>query len=137
MTDLRDYHNFYTLTNVFLLANVFENFREVCLQYYCINPAHNYTFSGLSWQAALKMMNGELYLLTDIHQHLFIIEGIRGRVAMTSHRYTRANAPGVEHYDDKKRNSYIMYLETNSSYGWAKSKKLYPRLSSNSSQTRK
>ena len=87
MTDLRDYHNFYLLTYVLLLADVFEDFRDVCLQHYGLDPAHNYTSPGLSWQAALKMTNLELDLLTDIDQHLFIEEGIKGGVAMISHRY--------------------------------------------------
>ena len=59
MTDLGDYHNFYRLTNVLLLAGVFENFRDVCLQYYGLDPAHNYTSLGFSWEAALEMMNVE------------------------------------------------------------------------------
>ena len=42
MTDLGDYYNFYLLTKVHLLADVFENFRDVCLQHYGLNPAHNY-----------------------------------------------------------------------------------------------
>ena len=48
MTDLRDYHNFYLLTNVLLLADVFENFRDVCLQHYGLDPPCNYTSPGLS-----------------------------------------------------------------------------------------
>ena len=44
MTDLRDYHNFYLLTDVLLLADIFENFRDVCLQHYGLDPAHDYTF---------------------------------------------------------------------------------------------
>ena len=40
MTDLGYYHNFYLLTNMFLLADVFENFREVCLQHYGLDPTH-------------------------------------------------------------------------------------------------
>ena len=75
MTDLGDYHNFYLLTDVFLLVDVFEN---LCLQHYRLDPAHNYTYPGLSWQAALKMTDVELDLFTDIDQHLFIEEGIRG-----------------------------------------------------------
>ena len=75
MTDLEDYHNFYLLTNVLLLADMFENFRDVCLQHYGLDPAHNYTSSGLSWQATLDS-------LTDINQHLFIEEVSRGGVAM-------------------------------------------------------
>ena len=66
MTDLRDYHNCYLITDVLLLANVFENFRDVCLQHYGSDLAHNYTFPGLSWQAALKMTDVELNLLTGI-----------------------------------------------------------------------
>ena len=77
MTDLEDYHNFYLLTDVLLLANVFENFRDVYLQHYGLDPAHNYTSPGLSWRASLNMMDVELDLLTDIDQHLFIEEGIR------------------------------------------------------------
>ena len=87
MTDLRDYHNFYQLTDVLLLADVFENFRDMCLQNYGLDLAHNYTFPGLSWQAALKMTDVELDLLTNIDQHLFIEEGIRGGVTMIIHRY--------------------------------------------------
>ena len=59
MTDL----NFYLLTNVLLLADVFKNFRDVYLQHYGLDPAHNHTFPGLSWQAALKMTDVELNLL--------------------------------------------------------------------------
>ena len=57
MTDLGDYHKFYLLTDVPLLADVFENSRNMCLQNYGLDPAHNYTSPGLSWQANLKMMD--------------------------------------------------------------------------------
>ena len=74
MTDLGDYQNLYLLTNLLLLADVFENFRDLCLQHYGLDPAHNCTSPGLSWEAALKMMEVELDLLTNIYQHLFIEE---------------------------------------------------------------
>ena len=77
ITELRDYHNFYLLTGVLLLADVFENFRDVCLQHYGLYPTHNYTSPGLTWRAALKMTDLELDLLTDIDQKLFIEQGIR------------------------------------------------------------
>ena len=96
LTDLGDYHNFYLLTDVLLLADVFENFRDVCLQHYGLDPAHNYTSPGLSWQAALKMTGLELDLLTDIDQLLFIEEGITGEVAMISHRYAQAKTLDME-----------------------------------------
>ena len=116
MTDLGDYYNFCLLTDALLLADVLEKFRDVCLQH-CLDPAHNYTSPGLSWQAALKKTDVELDLLTDFDQYLFIGEEIRGGVAMISHQYTRANALGTENYDASKRNSYIMYLDANNLYG--------------------
>ena len=60
MTDLRDYRNFYLLNDVLLPADVFKNFRDMCLQNYGLDSAHNYTYPGLSRQAALKMMDVEL-----------------------------------------------------------------------------
>ena len=107
-----------------LLADEFENFRDVCLQHYGLDPAHNYTSPSLSWQAALKMTDVELDLLTDIDQDLFIEEGIRWGIAMISHQYARANASGMENYDASKHNGYIMYLDSNSLYGWTMSQHL-------------
>ena len=70
------------------------------------------------------MTDVELDLLTDIDQHLFIEKGIRGGVAMISQQYTRANGPGMENCDARKRNSYTMYLDANNLYGWAMSQPL-------------
>ena len=92
--------------------------------YYSLDHAHNYTSPGLFWQAALKMRNVELDLLTDIDQHLFIEEEIRRGMAMISHQYARANAPGMKNFDASKRNSYIMYLDTNNLHGWVISQPL-------------
>ena len=47
-------HDLYLKTDVLLLADVFENFRKKCLEYYALDPAHYYTAPELSWNAALK-----------------------------------------------------------------------------------
>ena len=52
---LGDYHDLYVKSDVLLLADVFENFREICLSYYKLDLAHIYTAPGLSWVACLKM----------------------------------------------------------------------------------
>ena len=46
--NLGDYHNLYLRTNVILLANVFEAFRDTCLKHYSLDPVHFYTAPGLA-----------------------------------------------------------------------------------------
>ena len=52
-------------TNVMLLANVFEEFRNTCINHYGLDPANFYTSPGLAWKACLKKMGIGLELLTD------------------------------------------------------------------------
>ena len=67
-----DYHDLYLKSDILLLADVFENFRSTCLQYYKLDPCHYYTSPGLSWDAVLKMTDIKLELMTDIDMFQFI-----------------------------------------------------------------
>ena len=80
MTYLEDYPNLYLLTDVLLLAKVFQNFRNLCFQDHGLDSARNYNYAGLSWQSALKIKDVKLDVFTAIDQHLVIGEGIRGRL---------------------------------------------------------
>lgn len=117
--DLGLYHDLYMETDVHLLADVFENFRSLCLEMYGLDAAHFYTAPGLAWQAALKMTGVELELLTDPDMHLFIEKGLRGGIAMISKRYAKANNPYLNDYDPQRSSNYLMYLDANNLYGWA------------------
>ena len=91
MEHLQDYHNLYNETDVLLLADVFENFRNICMENYKLDPAHYYTAPSLSWDAALKITDVKLELLTDIDMLLMVEKGIRGGVSIISNRYGKAN----------------------------------------------
>ena len=41
--NLGDYDDLYLRTDVILLANVFEAFKDTCLEHYKLDPAHFYT----------------------------------------------------------------------------------------------
>ena len=46
---LGDYHDLYVQSDILLLADVFENFRNVCIKLYEIDPAHFLSAPGLAW----------------------------------------------------------------------------------------
>ena len=64
-----DYHNIYLKSDVLLLADVWENFREVCFTNYKLDANYYYTAPSLSWDAMLKLTKVELELITDIEQY--------------------------------------------------------------------
>lgn len=122
---MRDYHDLYNVSDVLLLADVFENFRDVCMKHYRLDPAWFYTSPGLALDAALKITKVELELLSDYDMLLMIKHGIRGGVSTISNRYARANNKYMgAAYDDSKPSTFIQYLDANNLYGWAMSKPL-------------
>ena len=49
-----------------MLADVFENFRDICIKTYELDPARFLSAPGLPWQTALRKTKVNLNLLTDI-----------------------------------------------------------------------
>ena len=52
--NLGDYHDLYVQSDTLLLADIFENFRNKCIEIYELDPAHFLSAPGLAWQACLK-----------------------------------------------------------------------------------
>ena len=124
MKTMREYHDLYLKSDVLLLADVFENFRDVCQKNYDLDPAWYFTSPGLSWDAMLKLTKIRLELFTDIGMLLMIEKGIRGGVAQISKRYAKANNPYMDDFISNQIINYIIYLDANNLYGGGMSKPL-------------
>ena len=79
--NLGEYRDLYVQSDTALLADVFENFRNKCLEIDELDPAHFLSAPGLSWKACLKKIKVELELLTDTDILLMFEKGIRGNVS--------------------------------------------------------
>ena len=120
-----DSHDLYLRTDVALMANVYESFRDTCLKHYKLDPAHFYTSPGLAWKACLKRTGVKLELLIDPDMLLMFERGIRGGITQAVGKYVLANNKYMgDKFDPKSESSYLQYLDANNSYDWAMSQPL-------------
>jgi len=91
--NLGQYHDHYLLSDVLLLADVFEHFRHDVLRNHGLDCLYFPTLPSLAWSMALKHTQAEIDLITDPDMYLTIESGIRGGIATISGRYAKANNP--------------------------------------------
>ena len=108
-------------SNLLLLADVFENFRKIRKDYYISDCAHYISTPSLTFDSLLKMMELKFNLLSDIDQHLFIEQGLRGELSVIIHRKSEALNKYITDYNKDKETKFITYLDSNHLYGWAMS----------------
>ena len=70
--NLGEYHDLYLKSDVLLLADVFENFRKMCLKISKLDPVKFILAPRLAWQAALKMTEVKLEQLTNVDMLLMV-----------------------------------------------------------------
>ena len=89
--NLEEYHDLYVQSDTLLLVDVFENFRNICLEIYELDPAPFLSSPGLAWQAAWIKTRVKLDLLTDIDTLLMVEKCIRGGIWHSIYQYAKAN----------------------------------------------
>lgn len=105
---LCEYVSLYMKTEVFLLADVFEHFREQCLRGYGLDSAHCYTSPGFTWKAMLKFIKIKLELLTDVDMRLLIELSVKGGISQCANRYALVNNKYMPIYDEI---IYLVYFD--------------------------
>ena len=105
--NLGDYHDLYVESDILLLADVFENFRNMCIIVYELDTAHFLSAPGLAWQACLKKTEVKLELLFDVDMLLMVEKGIRVGIFHAIYRYAKANNKYMKNYNKDKEESFL------------------------------
>ena len=117
--NLGEYHDLYVHSDTLLLADILENFRNMCIEVYGLDPVYFLSAPGLAWQAYLKKRDVKLELITDVDMLLMVEKGIRGGICHSIYRHAKANYKYMKIYDKNNESSYIIYVDGNNLYGYA------------------
>ena len=105
--NLGEYYDSYVQSDTLLLSDIFENFRNMCLKIYELDPVYFVSAPGLAWQACLKKTRVKLELLTDYDMILMIEKGIRGGICQATYRYAKANNKYMKNFNKNIESSFI------------------------------
>ena len=119
MKTMKDYHDLHLKWDVFLLADVFEKFRNNSLKNDGSCPSHYFSAKGVSRDTQLKIT---LELISDPDKYTFFEKGIRGEISFISNRYNKTNNKYLKFYEPKQKSKDIIYFDANTLYGYAMSK---------------
>ena len=122
---LKDHMQLYLLSDICLLADVFQMFLYNSLLEYHLDPAYFVSAPQLAWNAILKHINRPIPLITDPKMYRMIQPNIYGGICHASVRYARANNKLMcSLYDPTQPTSNIMDVDANTLYGWAMSQEM-------------
>ena len=106
---LGEYHDLCVQSNILLLANIFEKFRNMCLKQCELDPAKISFRSWTSMAKSFKKHKGKIRSLTDIDMLLMVEDGIRGEICHSMLCYAKANNSYMKDCDKNKESSYLQY----------------------------
>ena len=132
----RRIHDLHAQSDTLLLADVFKNFRDTCIEIYGLDPTYFVAAPGLSWEVCLgmcieiygldptyfvsapvlswevclKKTEVKLELWTNYDMFLMVEKGRRGGICQTTHSFTKANNKYMKNYDKGTESSNIAYI---------------------------
>ena len=77
--NLEDYHNLHIESDTLLSVNVFENFQNMCLEIYELDPFVFLMHQGFSIESCLKKTDVKLDLLTDMDFLIMVEKVLEGK----------------------------------------------------------
>ena len=117
LENLGELQDLYVKQDVLLLADVVENYREMCLDSYKLDPLHYPTAPSLSWDACLRYTKAKLELIHDVDMYMMLEKAIRGGLTMITHRMSTANNSCLTIYDVNRKGISLLYVDANNLYG--------------------
>ena len=121
ITTSGELHVLYVKQDVLLLTDVVEEYRNMGLNVYGLDPLHYSTLPSFTWDDMLKMTKARPQLLKDQDQYMFFERGIRGGISTVSHRYAKANNIYMTNYNNTEAPISILYTDVINLYGYAMS----------------
>ena len=106
----------YDQGNILLLADVFENFRNMCLEIFGLDCAECFLAPGLAWQAFLKKTKVKLHLLSDIDMLMMVGKSIRRGICHSFYQYAKTNNKYMKDYAKSKDLPYFEWIEDASQF---------------------
>lgn len=122
--NLGDYVTKYLESDITLMLDLIELFRDFCLETYGLDPAHFVSIPGLAYFSMLKLCNIEIELLKDADMLLFFEKALRGGICFANKKYMAANNKYMKNYDPEKPEKYLALLDFCSLYGFCLSQPL-------------
>lgn len=124
-TTFGDYTQRYLELDIYLLADIFEQYRKTCFEVDGLDPTHFFTSPGYSFTAALKQTNEEIDLLHEPEMYELFERGVRGGMCFTNKHFIRANNPYMgKEFDPTEPTKWLLYIDENNLYGSALSQRL-------------
>ena len=113
----KDYLHLYFICNVLYLSDLFESFRDKCVDDIQLNPAHYFSRLHFHLRCFFALLRHSVRTSNWSKSILFLEKGIQGHLLMVAKRYSKASNPHILGYHSSRLMVYILDLDSNNLHG--------------------